>query len=431
MIFDFARKKRFLEKLFYALPPFDKFVSKADIREMDEVVGSRRSQLEHVSNLIKNKNHSLIIPIISEVGAGKTHFLWGIKNDFNISNFTTFISLPRSESKFYYYIYSDFVEEFGSVNLRDFTQEFGKRFGAGEKLYGIFPTYNTSKVISNAVNVLQNDYQNKSALAQCTNVIIQHLINRENFQITEQWLLAGLMDKDSLYKIRVNNDISDDGIAETMLKLITENYPPGILYLFDDFDKASKEYSSVEDFEEEEINWANDLPLEEEPIDGNDNGEELIDKIVFLLKSINNFKIIVSMEEKDSSKYIEILKGKLSESPEYLSEPIILNRININDTFILYLSRIEDFCDENNLEHPAMDIGINGLKSDNLHDIYDQYGDDLYFPLTKKIIEKIFEISNGNVRSILRNFKKIFDALIFEEITLEDISEKYINFISP
>ncbi len=414
MNFDSVQKKKFMNKLFYGLPPFDQFVAKGDLEETEDIFLSRKEVMKKISNQINNTKHSLLIPVIGETGNGKTHFMWGIKNTFNIEAFTTFIALPRSKDKFYYYVYSDFLEEFATSHLREFTQNFGDQFGANEHLFGFFRTHNTVKVFMNAYESLKDEFRYKTALEQCVSVTISHLMNPEKFQVAERWLLGELMEFDDLFVLNVNEDLSGKHLAETMLQLLINNYNPGILLLFDDFDKASHEYSSLgtsyfeDDFDDDSEN--------------NEEDETLIEKIVNLLVHSNNFKVVISMGFADAENILSAFKEKLADK-SLMSDPISLTNITLNDVYQLYLERLKKFCYANKANHPVIELSLNDYTSQNISDT-------LFYPLTKDIINHIYEVSDGNARRVLKNFKRIFDALIFDELKVENLNIEYKNHIS-
>ena len=88
---------------------------------------------------------------------------------------------------------------------------------------------------------------------------------------------------------------------------------------------------------------------------------------------------------------------------------------------------MKNFCLKYDIDHPTSD---RSFKPDrDIEEYIEVYGDDLYFPLNKEIVEVIYGISFGNPRKILRNFKRIFDAIIFEEIQINEIQTEYKRFL--
>jgi len=424
---DSAYKQKFVKKLAYLLPPFDRFVAKGELPEQDPVFPAREDSIKIIAQEIK-KTQSLIIPVIGEVGSGKTHFLWGLYNSFDIDAITAFLSFPRSKEKFLYYLYSNFIKQFGQNNLRDFSQNFGEKFGAAERLFGLFRTQNTDRIALSAINQLRGEYDAES-LEQCVNVTIQHLMNNDKSQIAERWLLGQLMDVEDLFLINATEDLSKEIMAKTMFKLLIENHSQDIVFLFDDLDKAAREFDSLDTFckSEDYVNWAGDI----DDIcakNAQDLGEfALLDELITLMKDINNFKLVVTLEQAGSSKFIDWLKEKVKESSVHVADPIYLNSITFEDTEHLYFSRLKNFCLKYNITHPIAD---RTFKPENdIEEFQDIYGQDLYFPLNKEIITEIYGITKGNPRSILKNFKRLFDAIIFEEIKIDDIKAEYKRFL--
>jgi hypothetical protein len=426
MSFDPSQKENFIEALMYGLPPFDRFVAKGDIIETEKEFPSRIRILKKITNTLNNSYQSVLIPIIGTTGSGKTHFLHNIKNHFDIEAFTSFIALPRSKLKFFYYIYSDLIEEFGAENLKEFSQEFGEMFGADEKLYGLFRTKNNFKVMMNAFNALKEEFLHTNELEQCISVLVSHLMSPEVYKLAERWLLGQLMDFEDLFTLNADLDLSNENMATTMLKILIENYSKGILFLFDDFDKAKEEFDGIID-DYDDSNWANDIECEEDDINCDDNGN-LLDFIIRFLENTKNFKIVISLDESNEKNILNELKAKIK-NQDSISDPINLYAITLSDTFELYFERLSEFAEKNKIYHPATEFDTRNHLL--WHDKVEEYGNDAFFPLTRHIVEQIHQVSQGNVRIILKNFKKIFDAIIFEEITPNElVTNGYNNYIT-
>lgn len=426
MIFDSSLKKKFINTLSIKLPPFDRFVSKIDLEETDAGVKSKDKLIKDIAQKMKDTHHSLLIPVIGDTGSGKTHFLWELKNSIDIDQFTAFINVPHSREKFFYSIYSHIIQAFGSERVKEFTQQFGEKFGATERLYGFFRTQDIAKISLNAFEQLKDKFENLSALQQCIIVLIQHFLKRDTFDVTERWLLGQLMEMDELFMINVNEDLSGKDLAETMLKLLIEFYDQGIILLFDDFGKSAVEFDKLADLSDiKEVNWAEDINIEIQK-NNDQKPDDLQTIIANMIKKMNSFKIIITLDQENAENIINGFREKLD--AKFIGEPVYLPTFNLEDAYFLYLSRIREFCWNYNLKHPAADREFD-LKRD-LDIYYSKLGDDLYFPLNAEILKYIHEYSKGNARTYLRNLKRIFDAIIFEELKLENITDykKYIKY---
>lgn len=425
MIFDSSLKKKFLSTLAIKLPPFDRFVSKIDLEETDSGVKSKDKLITEIAQQMKNTPHSLLIPVIGDTGSGKTHFLWELKNSIDIDQFTAFINVPHSREKFFYNIYSHIIQAFGSERVKEFTQQFGERFGATERLYGFFRTQDIAKISLNAFEQLKDKFENLSALQQCIIVLVQHFLKRDTFDVTERWLLGQLMEMDELFMINVNEDLSGKGLAETMLKLLIEFYEQGIILLFDDFGKSAVEFDKLADMSDmKEVNWAEDIEIDS-PTENNQKPDDLQTILTKIIKKMNSFKIIITLDQENAENILTGLREKLDS--KYISEPIFLPAFSLEDSYFLYLSRIREFCWNYNLKHPAADREFDIKRDLDLY--YSKIGDDLYFPLNAEILKYIHEYSKGNARTYLRNLKRISDAIIFEELKLENLNADYKKYI--
>lgn len=420
-------KERFKTVLLNSLPPFDRFVAKGELEEWDAGVRSRQSAILDIRRHLDRTGHSILIPIIGDIGSGKTHFLWTIKNSFEIDEFASFINLPRSREKFFYYVYGDLIEDFGADRLLEFAQEFGEKFGAAERLYGFFKTQNVREITANAYNILKADFSFKEALHQCIHVLIQHILKRDTYQITERWLLGQVMEINELFMIGVNDDLSSQKLARSMLKLLIDHYYQGIVLLFDDFDKAIEEYQNLPVLHyEDEINWATDLdPVgEKESTVEEENDKDLVEIICAMLKEMHQLKLIITLGVDDAPLILERLRASVPEGT--IVDPIFLDSVTLEDTLNLYLARLREFAMKNQIPHPVRDYDpdedVLNVESMNPNDV-------IFYPLNLNVIKHVHRETHGNVRAIIRNFKRLFDAVVFEDIDPENLDERFKKFV--
>ena len=79
------------------------------------------------------------------------------------------------------------------------------------------------------------------------------------------------------------------------------------------------------------------------------------------------------------------------------------------------------------MPHPTADPDFD--PKSNIEEYMEHYGEDLYFPLNQEILQVIYGITFGNPRLILKNFKRIFDAIIYEELSIDDVKTDYKRFL--
>jgi len=102
------KQQKLLNFLKFTGSPFKKFVSTGEIEEDLGLVQSRQDLLYSIINIIE-KDENFILPIIGDVGTGKTHLFWALKHELYYYNIV-YVSLEEVIKKFYYYIYSEFIE---------------------------------------------------------------------------------------------------------------------------------------------------------------------------------------------------------------------------------------------------------------------------------------------------------------------------------
>ncbi|MBD3254378.1 MAG: hypothetical protein GF383_04755 [Candidatus Lokiarchaeota archaeon] len=148
------KKEKLLNILRLGINPFKKFVSTGEFEETTGLVPSRHNLLNSILNLVET-NENFILPIIGGVGAGKTHFFWALKHKLHYYN-TIYISLENVYRKFYYNVYSEYVEDIGVDSLRNITNELCNRWGALERKFGFFHVADIEKVRNFAFNILMS-----------------------------------------------------------------------------------------------------------------------------------------------------------------------------------------------------------------------------------------------------------------------------------
>ena len=83
--------QKLLNLLKFTGSPFKKFVSTGEIKEDIGFVQSRQDLLYSIINVL-DKNDNIILPIIGDVGTGKTHLYWALKHELYYYNIV-YISL--------------------------------------------------------------------------------------------------------------------------------------------------------------------------------------------------------------------------------------------------------------------------------------------------------------------------------------------------
>jgi len=166
-------------------------LSTGEIKEEIGLVPSRQEFMSSIINTIKNKNENFILPIIGEVGTGKTHLYWALKNRLYYHN-TCYISLENVYRKFYYNLYSEYIEEMGLKVLRSITTKLCIEWGALEKKFGFFNVVEIKKTRDTALKGWSNKFEDNLALRDIINAITAHQLDPYEKIDAERWLLGEL-----------------------------------------------------------------------------------------------------------------------------------------------------------------------------------------------------------------------------------------------
>ena len=406
------KKIKLLNYIKTGLNPFKNFVSTGEIEERLGVVQSRKDILQSIIHLVEENKQNLIIPIIADVGVGKTHFFWSIKQKLYYYN-TVYISLENVYRRFYYNIYSEFLEEMGVKVLRSITNELCNRWGSREKKYGFFNVVDMEKVNENGFSQLSESFEDKNVLKEVIGVIVTHQLDPYKKLEAENWLLGELMDYKNLSRLNLSRDLKKKQYAFTLLKIIIENSKLGSVLYIDDFERL---ITLMKSFNEGESESDDDTIYSSRWLYGDDEippekiaAQKILDKILKLLE-INGLKIIITLKSQESLAEIKNIIG--DKNPMLLSkfmDPIFIQNFDEYDTLKFYRKNMKAYLSKINF------LNFLGEDPKNL------------FPLNDMILKHIYKLTKGNPREIIKQLIKIFNSIIYSD---EDLEEIYDGFVS-
>jgi len=395
--------QKFLERLENSLSPFEKFVAKPDIEEILSLVGNRRYIFDEFIKILNENRTQRIIPLIAETGIGKTFFMHQIKNSLEFNAPSIFIDVPPNSDIFFYDIYTKIIELVESSVLQRITRRLTDLWGGVQEMkYGLFRSISTLRILDQAKKTSSfNNSKHQPQLEQVMIIVITHAIDPERSPIAERWLLGDIMDYDELSFLGVENNLSSKFMAEELLHLFTEYLVDGINIMFDDIDKNWERYSKFDNtdvgfYDEFEDTYQTLTVVEDE-------GEipDFFEQIVNLLKRNKKLKIIISMQTENKD---EILSKFLEDSKYLVNKPIEILNFSTKDTKDYYLESLELY----RKKHGLLPIPNN-----------------IFFPLSEKLILLVYEYTLGNPREIIRIFQQIFDEIIFDETPIEQIEKNF------
>jgi hypothetical protein len=407
MILHENSEARLLNIIRWGNNPFKKFVSTSEIKEELDFVKSRDGIIKDIKSIVK-QDSNFILPIIGDIGSGKTHLFWALKN--NLYRYNTFyISLDSVYKKFFYNIYSELIESLEIAPLKFVANQLCENWGALERMYGFFHVVNIEKVKQTAFKQLSAKYNEieSETLIDAINGITTHQLDPYKKIEAERWLLGKLMDAKDLSTLNLSHDLHKGKNAYVLLRLVIENSKMGTILFIDDFERIIKITKAQDDSPEEVFDPSWLYGTEMSP---NDIASEKIFTKITQLQKVEGLRIFITLKSIES---LEQIKKKYQEiDPDLLpliKEPLFLENFNEDDIFELYRNTMYNFYD--NIECNE----------------FTKTFEDSYFPLNSMILENIFKQTKGNPRAIIKVLIKIFNEIIEDEEPLEVILKKYEN----
>ena len=397
-------KAKLLNILKFGNNPFKKFVSTGELKEDLGLMKSRKDLLSTIMEIIED-NENCILPIIGDVGTGKTHLYWALKNRMYYHN-TIYLSLDEVYKRFFYTIYSEFIEVIGLDPLKNNVNQLVNDWGALERKFGFFHVAGPEKIKVNALQLIEDKFDDneKVALHDVITGITTHQLDPYKKIEAERWLLGEIMDIKELAHLNMMHDLTKNRNAYVMLKLLIENSKLGTIIFIDDFENIIKSYTSTEDKEEVfDPSWL--YGKEESP-------DEILSlkvlRRVLKLQKINGLRLLITLKSEASLDEVKKIISKVDENIiPYIKSPLFLSEFLESDIYEFYIKNMENF-----------------LENGNFTKIPDELLED-YFPLTQEILENIYIMAKGNPREILKILIKIFNEIIFSNRSLSEIQEKY------
>ncbi len=397
--------QKLLNLLKFTGSPFKKFVSTGEIKEDIGFVQSRQDLLYSIINVL-DKNDNIILPIIGDVGTGKTHLYWALKHELYYYNIV-YISLEYVIKKFYYNTYSEFIENMGIEVLRNISKRLCNKWGALERKFGFFHLAEINKVKKVACENWAPEFENKESIMDIINAITAHQLDPYKKIEVESWFLGEVIDIRELSRLNLKRDLREGNNAYTMLKVLVENAMVNSVLFIDDFEKIISmmrpvpiEEQTEEVFDRSWLYGSTESPEKR-------SANKILDKIVQLTK-IKGLRIIITLKSADF--YKEIMR-KFEDTDSNLlklvKEPIILSSFVEDDVSTFYKKNLEYFFGHLNYFDYFRDFSQS------------------YYPLNEEVLNYIFAQTNGNPREIIKFLIKIFNDIVLSNEDLEDVLKKY------
>ncbi|MBD3196813.1 MAG: hypothetical protein GF317_17280 [Candidatus Lokiarchaeota archaeon] len=397
------KKQKLLKILKIGINPFKKFVSTGEIKENLGLVSSRTDFLNDLEDII-NKNENFILPIIGEIGVGKTHLFWALKDQLKDNYNTIYLSLENIYKRFYYNLYSEFIESIGVENLRIITNNLCFKWNGIDKKYGFFPISNLQKARNNGIERYGPSIDDKRALNDVINVITSHRLDPYNRIEAENYLLGELLNVRELSALNVEKDLRDKNNAFVLLKILIENSKSGTLIFIDNFEKI---ISLLKPNDETEVVFDSSWLYGSTENPDSRTAKKILKKILKLQK-INSLRIIITLNSLNSLEEIKKLVSNIDHNLLLtFKDPVFLSKFQEGDIYSFYKDNMKEF-----------------LQHINYQDLTDEFANS-YHPLTKEALKYIYQKADGNPREVIKLLIRIFNELIYHDATANDIDCRY------
>jgi len=399
------KQQKLLNLLKFTGSPFRKFVSTGEIEEDIGLVQSRYDLLNSIVNIIE-KDENFILPIIGDVGTGKTHLFWALKHELYYYNMV-YISLEKVIKKFYYYIYSEFIENMGIEVLRSIARRLCDNWGALERKFGFFHLADIEKVRKVAFDTWAPNFENKTAIKDIIYALTAHQLEPYKKIEVERWLLGEIIDIRELSRLNLSHDLRGRNHSYTMMKVLVENSIVNSVLFIDDFEKIISMMKPITIEEEKEEVFDRSWLYGSRESPEKRTAEKLLDKVLNLNK-IKGLRIIITLKSKDYYKKIQDqFENKNSGLLNVLREPIILTNFVEKDLATFYKKNLEFF-----------------FGNINYFDYFKDFSDS-YYPIDENVLKYIYNYTKGNPREIIKLLNKIFNEIILSNQDLNEILKRY------
>jgi len=404
LIFE-NKEQKLLNLLKFTGSPFKKFVSTGEIKEDIGLVQSRQDFVQSIINVLE-KDENLILPIIGDVGTGKTHLYWALKHELYYYNIV-YISLENVIKKFYYNTYSEFIENMGIEVLRNIARRLCNEWGALDRKFGFFHLGDIEKVKKVACENWAPNFENKAAIMDVINALTAHQLDPYKKIEAERWFLGEVIDIRDLSRLNLKHDLRERNNSYTMLKVLVENAMVSSVLFIDDFEKIISMIKPISIEEETEEVFDRSWLYGTEQSPEKRTADKVLDNILNLNK-INGLKIIITIKSPEFYKeIISEIEDKNSNLLDLVKEPIILSNFIKEDLFTFYKRNLEFFFGQINY--------------------FDYFRDfsNSYYPLNEEVLNYIYNQTKGNPREIIKLLIKIFNDIVLSNENLEEVLKNY------
>ncbi len=380
------------------LLPFSNFVSRGDIPDKIDISRPRSYIDREVYRLVRQTyrdRSSRLIPILGSAGTGKTHAYHSFKDkerenrrkleetaeaeevevaqlepvDWSI----IYVPSPPASIRVLLHVYTCIIEELGAEIL-DVVSERLVREKWGGKKGGIFQKPKIDEVIQKGIREFPGVF------ADCVKALVTYQLDKPKKALAERWLLGEDLEPEELSELGINSVVEEDDVCLAMIKIITENLDRVLILYFDELESPYRMLGEAAE-------------------------QKFLEILKRLYNEVKGLVIIIAVLKEIWPRILEIADQPLRSRMEPEQE---LKPFSLNDLKIFYSKSMETFWDENNLNPPLYPL----------------------FPLNEKLIEMIYEKTQGNPRNSIKLCRRFIDKVVMEEMSVEELMKIGVEIVA-
>ncbi|MFX1414476.1 MAG: hypothetical protein ACFFA2_11670, partial [Promethearchaeota archaeon] len=275
-----------------------------------------------------------------------------------------YVPSPPASIRVLLHVYTCIIEELGA-GILDIVSEKLVREKWGGKKGGIFQKPKVDEVIQKGIREFPGVF------ADCVKALVLYQLDKSKKALAERWLLGEDLEDEELSELGINSVVEDDDVCLAMIKIITENLDTVLILYFDELESPYRMLGEAAE-------------------------QKFLEILKRLYNEVKGLVIIVAVLKEIWPRILEIADQPLRSRMEPEQD---LKPFSLNDLKIYYSRTMEVFWDDNNLNPPLYPL----------------------FPLNEKIIEMIYEKTQGNPRNSIKLCRRFIDKLVMEEMSVEEL----------
>ncbi len=378
--------------------PFSNFVSRGDIPDRIDISRPRSYIDREVYRLVRQTSRdksSRMIPLLGSAGTGKTHAYHSFKDkerenkkkieetveaeeieasqlepvDWTI----VYVPSPPAAIRVLLHIYTCIIEECGPEIL-DIVSEKLVREKWGGKKGGLFQKPKIDEVIQMGIREFPGVF------ADCVKALVTYQLDKNKKGLAERWLLGEDLQDEELSELGINSVVEEDDVCLAMIKIITENLDRVLILYFDELESPYRMHGEIAE-------------------------RKLLEILKRLYNEVKSLVIVVAVLKEIWPRILEIADQPLRSRMEPEQE---LKPFSLNDLKIFFSKSMETFWEDNNLNPPLYPL----------------------FPLNEKLIEMIYEKTQGNPRNSIKLCRRFIEKIVTDEMSVEELLEIGIEMVA-